>query len=109
MIIREPEPKVKKVDDLDITFTNGLMLPLTIDKEAGDKVDWDTHENAIVVHIAPHVTSDGEGKTMPEDFTIFRPHIAFIQHRVREVTELSPAQKRETWKQTLQELGGTIQ
>ena len=109
MFITESPPKVKFVDDLTITFTNGLSLPVTIDKESGDKVDWDTHENAIVIHRTAKVNPDGESKTAPEDITLFKNHIIMIEHRVREVTELTPNQKKEIWKQTIQEIGGTIQ
>jgi len=111
MYITESDPKVKVLDDLDFTFSNGLVMPLTLDKEAGDVVEWNTHEDAIVIHLSSKPSQDGESRLPAEDITVFRKNILLIQHRVREVTELTSAQKREIgdWKKTLQELPKTLQ
>jgi len=105
--IHEPDPKVKKVDDLDITLAGGIVVPITIDFEAGDTVDWDTHADAIVIALASKTASNGETKLPAEEITIFKKNILIIQHRTREVSELTLAQKEE-WRKTLQELRPTI-
>lgn len=112
MYITESDPKVKLVDDLDFTFSNGLVMPVTIDKSAGDTVEWDTHADAIVIHLSAKPAQDGESSLPAEDITIFKKNILLIQHRVREVTELTSAQKRqlaEQWNKTLQEMPKTLQ
>ena len=111
MYITESDPKVKTVDDLDFTFSNGLVMPITIDKAAGDVVDWNIHEDAIVIHLSAKPSQDGESTLPAEDITVFRKNILLIQHRTREITELTSAQKREIseWKKTLQEVPKTLQ
>lgn len=111
MFITESEPKVKTVDDLDFTFSNGLVMPITLDESAGDTVDWDTHKDAIIIHLSAKPSMDGETKLPAEDITVFRTNILLIQHRVREITELTTSQKQEMidWKKTLQEIPKTLQ
>lgn len=106
MLIKEPEPKVKSIHDMDFTFSNGIVMPITIDKEAGDEVDCDTNKDAIVIHLSAKPSLDGKSVLPAEDITVFRHNILVIQHRIREVTELTKEQQL-VWQKTLQEAGAT--
>jgi len=100
MIIQTPEIK-RYLDDYDILFTSGFLMPLTIDLAKGDSISFD--EKAILVHLSSKPSLIQLDKTLPvEDITIFTAHIISIQHRVREVVELSPEaqlQAQKVWQE----------
>jgi hypothetical protein len=79
------------------------MMPITVDLERGDSISFD--DKAILVHLAPKPSKLNPENTLPaEDITIFTPHIISIQHRVREIVELSPNEKaefQETWNKLI--------
>lgn len=94
-------PEVKKIlDDYDILFDSGFMMPLTVDLSKGDTISFD--DKAILVHLTPKPSQADPKKFLPaEDLTIFTPHIISIQHRVREFIEPSPEESlrwEKTWK-----------
>lgn len=102
MLIKEPDPKTRQVSDMDFTFTNGVVMSYTIDKEAGDEVEYPTPET-IVIHLAPRVSSDGMSYVPGEDITVFVRNLTTIEHRKREVTERTLAERLE-WEKVFQEL-----
>lgn len=106
MLISTPEVK-KTVSDYDFIFTSGMILPFTIDQNAGDKMI--VGDRVILIHLASKPSMKDPAKMLPsEDITVFTQHVISIQQRERELTELSPAQ-RLLWEKTLQEVSGTVQ
>lgn len=101
-------PLVKKtVTEYDFVFTSGMMMPLTVDTLAGDKITFGTEY--IQAYLAPKPTLNDPDKFLPaENITLFTKHVLSIQQREREVTDMTPEQQFE-WKRTLQEATGTIQ
>jgi hypothetical protein len=93
MLVTTPEVK-RTLHDYDIIFESGMMIPATIDHGRGDNIEFsDRH---IKIHLAPKPSLNNPDHTLPaEDTTIFLNHVVSIQHRVREVTELSPEEKTE--------------
>lgn len=102
MLIREPDPKVKIVRDLDFTFINGVVMSYTIDEEAGDSMEYPTPET-IVIHLAARTSVDELSFTPAEDITIYVKNLCSIEHRKRQVTERTLAEKIE-WQKTFQEM-----
>lgn len=107
MLILEPDPKLRTVDDYDIQFVNGGFLPVSIDKEAGDTISIESP--IISVHYAKKLSPvDHITPIPPEDLLIYTTHVLTILHRTREVPDLTTTQRVE-WTKTLQEMNGTIQ
>ena len=98
-------PAVKLLDDYDFVFTSGMMMPVTINVAVGDRISFNAE--TVVVYLTPKPSStDPDRMLSSEDITIFTKHLASVQHRVREVLDLTPEQQLE-WKKTIAEL--TIQ
>ena len=105
MNISSLEPN-RMVQDYDILLENGMMLPITIDRAAGDTVEF--IGDIIQFTLVPKPSMNDPTKMLPaEDITVFKPHVLSIQHREREIVSLTPEQKYQL-SQTLQELSGTI-
>lgn len=105
MLINSPEVK-RTVDDYDFCLTGGMVMPVTIDEAIGDTVSFTP--DGVVIHLAIKPSYNDPTKTLPaEDITIFTKHLLFVQHRRREITQLTPEQQHE-WLKTLQEAGGTV-
>lgn len=97
----------KLVEDYDFTMTSGLMLPVTLDLNAGDTIDFGL--DVILVYIASKPSITDPDKMLPaENMTIFVKHLVSVQHRTREVPDLTPEQAFE-WKKTLADINKTIQ
>ena len=100
MILTTPEVK-HLVLDYDIVFSSGMVLPLTIDEKAGDVIT--IGDKYIEVFMSAKPSMNDPKKTIPaESMTLFLQHVVSIQHRQREVVELSPEQKLE-WARTVQQ------
>lgn len=105
MIIQSPEIK-KILFDYDITFTTGMIMPLTLDPTLGDTIDLSP--TVIQVHLEPKPSLSDPTVTLPaEDITIFTNHILSIQKRKREITDLSPDERLQ-WKKVMAELSNAI-
>jgi hypothetical protein len=90
--------EIKIVEEYDILLSNGILVPLTIDKQAGDTVEYEHDPVAVKFNIAAKQSeSNPDVKTPEEEITIFMAHVLTINKRKREVTQLSPEQK-EQWK-----------
>lgn len=106
MIVNAPEVK-RLVHDYDFTFLSGMALPLTMDTEAGDTIDF--LPATIQIHLAAKPSMNDPSKTLPaEDITVYTQHLATKQHRVREVVALDPEQQY-AWAKTLKDITKTIQ
>jgi hypothetical protein len=105
MIVNSPEIK-HVVDDYEVVLTTGMVFPLTIDRAAGDTIQLE--DTRIVVKLAAKPSLNDPAKVLPEeDVTVFMSHVVAIQHRLREVVELTPEQKHQ-WTKVVQELSGTV-
>ena len=106
MLISNPDTK-KIVHDYDIVSVHGMMLPITIDLEAGDTVEHTSE--TIKFYLSKKPSIHDPSKILPaEDITVMKIHVFSVQHREREVLELTPEQKFE-WSKTVQELSSSIQ
>jgi hypothetical protein len=96
------------VNEYDIVFQSGQMMPLTLDLAAGDTFENDGTKLIINLVAKPGITDPTQ--TYPaEDIVVFLSHVVSIQHRVREITDLTPDQKLE-WDETIRKMGGgTVQ
>lgn len=109
MIISSPEPEPYPVDEYDFTFTNGLLMTFTVAKDLGDFVDFDTAPLAVKFHFAEKPSqTDPDQKISPEDITVMMNHVITVAHRIRQVIPQTRAAK-DLFKQTLHELGRTVQ
>ena len=103
MLVQSPDPVKKLVDDFDFIFVGGIIRSISVDKEAGDTVDSETHPTAVVIHLMSTPSrTDSSVKLPAEDITIITSQLLFVQHRLREATELTPGQKDE-WTKLLKE------
>lgn len=95
-------PEVKKtVEDYDILFTNGYLMPLTLDASLGDTIFFNDKMIKITLAARP-IQSDPDKSTPAEDITVFMANVLSIRHCVREVVEPTPEEKaeyRKTWQE----------
>lgn len=104
MLIYDPDLK-KTVHEYDITFENGMTIPVTVDTLAGDTYNED--EENVLVFLAPKPSKTDKSKILPaENIRIFKKKILVIQDREREINQLTPEQQA-AWEQTLSDLGVT--
>ena len=106
MVVSSPEAK-KILNEYDITSLQGIVLPVTIDLDAGDTIDFD--EQVIRIHLSAKLSQLDPDRMLPaENITVFVKNIFTVQHRTREIVQETPEQ-REAWKGVLQELSQTVQ
>lgn len=102
MIVTAPDVK-RFVDDYDFTFIGGIMMPVTVNVEAGDTIEFGTD---IQIHLTAKPSPNNPKTLLPvEDITIHQQHLLATQKRTREVIEMTPEQQHE-WAKTLKQLGG---
>ena len=84
-------PTVKKtLHDYTFTFETGMVLPLTVDLEAGDTIEFKA--DSVLVYLAAKPSlADPTKPTSAEDITILTKGLSIVQHGEREVEE--PSQK----------------
>lgn len=109
-MMRVETPEVKRIlEDYDIVFSSGAMIPITIDSSKGDTISIDGPEIRVVLTSKPSQIKPNT--FLPaEDIIIFKQHILTVQHRTREVIEPSLEEKEQwnkNWDKAL--VGGTIQ
>jgi hypothetical protein len=93
-MIVQPHLTPKFIDEFDIIFQNGHILPLTIDKEAGDTIDFPEGAKVAHIHQAPRPSpTDPDIMRPAEDMDIYISHILYIVHRTREVLPPTPEQQ----------------
>jgi hypothetical protein len=99
MIVSTPEIK-KTIEDYDIIFSSGMAMPVSMDPALGDTVSFG--EATIEFDLVPKPSINDPEKMLPgEKITIFKSHVISIQHRKREVIELSPEQQF-AWHRSVQ-------
>lgn len=109
MIITSPDPQPIIYDDYDIAFVNGLTMSLSVSRDLGDTVDFETSPLSVLFHFAEKTSPTDENVTLPsEDITIMMAHVLSISHRRRVVAPQTKEQK-DLFKQTLHKLTHTIQ
>ena len=106
MIVNTPE-STYIVEDYDFIFHSGMTLPVTVNERGGDSIQFS--DTAVLIHLASTPSMNDPKVTLPaRDVTIYRTHLAFYEHRSREVIELAPEQQHE-WQKTLKEISKTVQ
>lgn len=96
MPIVSPDPARRTVEDFDFTFSSGQILPVTIDKAAGDTVSFEKSPLAIVINLVEKPALTNPDVILPgEEITILYNHLIAIQRRVREITDLTAEQAAE--------------
>ena len=109
MLIQPPDPITHQIDDYDFNFTNGAMLPVSLNRTAGDTIDFDSHPTAIRIMLVRKPSLADASVILPaEDITVFLSHLLMINHRIRTVTELTTAEQRE-WKESIQRIGQKVE
>lgn len=87
-----PVAPEKVVMDYDMYFSSGLVVPITIDKEAGDSIVFDPDTITVIRVPKPSQLDDTEileGETT----VITRSKVDFYQFRERRVKQLTPEEK----------------
>lgn len=108
-MIVNPSREPRIVDDYDLLFSNGMLMPLTIDKDAGDEIDTDTTPLVIKIKLASKASpTDPSQRSSQEVITVFVSHLISITHRTREVLPPTPEQA-EVIHNLIQRLHPTIQ
>ena len=101
MILKSPDPARRIVEDYDFSFVGGQTLPITIDKELGDTITFDSAPVGVTIKlVAKPSLTDPSKMLMPEEITIFYSHLIAVQKRLREVVDMTTEQ-REQWKEAM--------
>ena len=100
------EPRV--LTDYDILLDNGMMMPVTIDKDAGDVVDFIGNPLAVVIRYSEKPTNIPDVKLPAEETTIYMSHVISITTRERLVLPRTPEQE-DLWQRTLHKVSKTVQ
>ena len=80
-LIVTPGELTKTIKELDITFTNGIVLPLSIDESAGDSIE-DTGDKYIV-RLTAKASPIQPNETIPaEIFYVFKQNVIVLQERM---------------------------
>lgn len=95
-MIIQPVLTPRVIEDYDILFQNGILLPLSIDRDAGDTVDFTPGQLVATFHLAGKPTlADPSTKLPDEDITVFVSHVISVTKRYREVMPLTPEQEAD--------------
>ena len=101
MLLKSPDPAKHIVEDYDFSFVGGQILPITIDKAAGDTITFESAPVGVVIKLVAKPSSlDPSKMLLPEEITIFYTHLIAIQKRQREVVDMTDAQ-REEWREAM--------
>jgi hypothetical protein len=108
MIINPPD-ETRIVEEYSFVLTDGSVQPVTVDKEAGDTIEWDVDEFSVTFHLAkkPSPIDPTQGFP-PKDITIFLKHVMVINRTERDYTPAT-LEQRDLFKQTLHKLNPTVQ
>ena len=101
MILKSPDPARRLVEEYKFSFSGGQILPVIIDKEAGDTVSFEKQPLAILISIVAKPSYfDPTVRTKAEEITIFYTHLLAIEKFEREVVDMT-VEQREEWKEAL--------
>lgn len=102
--------KERTLEDYDVTFIGGHMMTISVCKDEGDTVDFDTYPHAVRFHLSAKkaLSTDDNLDLPPEDITLYTAHILAIQHRARVIPPLT-AEQKAMWERTVKSLSKTIQ
>jgi hypothetical protein len=87
--------KPRILDEFDLMFSSGILLPITIDKDAGDTVDMSNADYAIFNITAKPASNNPDTLLPAEEITVFLRHVISVTHRVREILPANPDQVEE--------------
>jgi hypothetical protein len=88
-------PDTRIVLDYDFTFVHGMSLPVTVDPEVGDTIQFNP-DTIIVNLVAKPGVAGATDKLPPELVTISRQYLAVMQERKREVRNITPEEQAIT-------------
>ena len=109
MRIDSPDPLPMTYEDYNFTFANGAMLPMTVCKEMGDEIDWDTNPMAVKFSIAPKPGMFSPEEIIPPgEVTVLMQHVIFVEHRTR-VVQPPTLEQKELFQQTLHKMPRRVQ
>ena len=101
MILKSPDPATRIVEEYKFSFNGGQVLPITIDRAAGDTVSFEQAPIAIVIKLAEKPSPiNPDVMFMEEEVTIFYRHLIAIEKIKKEVTDLTFEQK-EQWRELI--------
>jgi hypothetical protein len=93
-MIIQPHLTPKKIDQFDIVFSNGILMPITIDKESGDTVDMSNPLIAIFSFPAKPSAINPDTSIPAEEISIFMAHVFSVTHRIVEIMPPNPDQEQ---------------
>ena len=104
MQIKSLDPAHRIVEEYEFAFNGGQVLPIIVDRESGDTVDFETHGPiAILIKLKAKASLINPNLSLPaEEITLFQTHLIAITKRFKEVADLTVEQQEE-WKQILKE------
>ena len=99
MEILSPSKPPRKVFDYDFMFVHGVALPLTIDPEAGDTIDFEGTPGCIKIYLAAKPSNLDPSQHLPsEELTIIYDKLITFQKREREIRDLTWEERAELQK-----------
>lgn len=94
MYITSPDPKTRHLEVFDFWFENGMVFTISVDKEAGDTIDWDTSPSVVRIHLTTHPHNTNPEIMIPaEDHTIFIKHVIRLIKHEEEAMPLTTEQQ----------------
>lgn len=88
----------------DITFVNGLGIPIVIDESLGDTITLG--DTKIVAYIAPRPSmSDPKDHLPAQNIVLYMAHIVGVQYYSKEIMPATPEQQFQ-YAETFKELTG---
>jgi hypothetical protein len=101
------EPRIVEV--YEFLLRDGIPYPITLDKESGDTIDWDSEDMSVTFHItAKPSPMDPEQKYPPKDITVFLSQV-LVLNRYEQLITPATVEQRDIFKQTLHKMGSTVQ
>lgn len=107
MIINSGNLDPRTVDIYDFTFQSGLFTTVTVDREAGDIIDYTHMPLATIFRLSEKPSTMDSKALMPaEEITIYMNHVVIVQHHESTRQPVSPEQK-DYFRDTIHQLSAT--
>jgi hypothetical protein len=90
----QPVVKDRTVKEFDFIFSSGMVMPVSIDEEAGDSIH-DDKDTIIVIITAKPSLSTPDASIPSERVVVYKAHLLAVQSRERTVSEPTPEDKFE--------------
>lgn len=106
MLIKSDAAPNRTYDQYDFTFVGGVVMPITLDIEAGDTVAIGDDRIFITIQERPSLV-DPEKLLPAEDLVLERRNLLGYTHRLHKQIERS-AEEQAEWDDTLIKLTRTV-